>query len=88
MKFSKKMTEFVPFFNIKPILPDCRANIARLAWFAQETGGAGAPPAPPPGTPMHKNHLKCNVSDQNEIGCFPASITEKKYGEKISAKMA
>ena len=25
----------------KPILPDCEANIARLALFAQQTGGGG-----------------------------------------------
>ena len=44
------------FFYITPILPDCRANIARLALFAQQTGGgggAGAANAPPPGTPMN-----------------------------------
>ena len=51
--FPKKWQNLSHFFYIKPILPDCRANIARLAWFAQQTGGAGAPPAPPPGTPMH-----------------------------------
>jgi hypothetical protein len=33
-------------------LPDCEANIARLALFAQQTGGAAAPSAAPPGTPM------------------------------------
>jgi hypothetical protein len=37
-------------------LPDCEANIARLALFAQQTRRAAAPlappPSPPPGTPM------------------------------------
>jgi hypothetical protein len=34
------------------MLPDCEANIARLALFAQQTGRAAAPLAPQPGTPM------------------------------------
>jgi hypothetical protein len=46
------------YFYNKPILPDCEANIARLALFAQQTGGAAAPPPPPPGTPMKtSSHL-------------------------------
>ena len=49
---SHKIDRIFPiFFYNKPILPDCGANIARLALFAQQTGGL-APPAPPPGTPM------------------------------------
>jgi hypothetical protein len=50
--FPQNLQNWSHFFYTKPILPDCRANIARLALFAQQTGGAGAPPAPPPGTPM------------------------------------
>jgi hypothetical protein len=46
-EFPTKLTEFVPFIFIiyKPILPNCEANIAQLALFAQQTGGAAAPSA-------------------------------------------
>ena len=37
-------------------MPDCEANIARLALFAQQTGGWGCCP-PPLGTPMTKTLL-------------------------------
>jgi hypothetical protein len=37
-EFPTKLTEFVP---MAPILPDCQADIARLALFAQQTGGGG-----------------------------------------------
>ena len=46
-EFPTKLTEFVPFifiilflfiFIIIFLLPDCEANIARLALFAQQTG--------------------------------------------------
>jgi hypothetical protein len=39
-------------------LPNCEANIARLALFAQQTGRGGLPPPrppPPAGTPMGRN---------------------------------
>ena len=47
--FSKHKSQHFPpicpiFLYNKPILPDCGANIARLALFAQQTGGAGANP--------------------------------------------
>jgi hypothetical protein len=32
--------------SIKPILPDCEANISRLALFAQQTGVLLPPPPP------------------------------------------
>jgi hypothetical protein len=56
-----KLTEFVPFIfiinqycpTVKRILPDCEANIARLALFVQQTGGL---PPPSPGTPMQSMH--------------------------------
>ena len=39
---SHKMDRICPIFLYnKPILPDCGANIARLALFAQQTGGGG-----------------------------------------------
>ena len=62
IEFPTKLTEFVPFIFIimAPILPDCEANIARLALFAQQTGGGGLPPSLP-GTPMicyHVNQAK------------------------------
>jgi hypothetical protein len=42
-------------------LPDCEANIARLALFAQQTGGAAAPSAAPlPGSPMIINEENTN----------------------------
>jgi hypothetical protein len=42
---SHKIDTICPIFLYnKPILPDCGANIARLALFAQQTGGAGANP--------------------------------------------
>ena len=65
---SHKIDRICPiYFYNKPILPDCEANIARLALFAQETGGGGgggaaAPSAPPPGTPMVR-HISSNVLD-------------------------
>ena len=57
-EFPTKLTECVPFIfiisqyclTVKRILPDCEANIARLALFAQQTGGGGASASssPPP----------------------------------------
>ena len=48
-RISHKIDRICPiYFYYKPILPDCEANIARLALFAQQTGGAAAPSAPPP----------------------------------------
>jgi hypothetical protein len=40
---SHKIDRICPiyFYNKPPILPDCEANIARLALFAQQTGGGG-----------------------------------------------
>jgi len=38
-------------------LPDFEADIARLALFVQQIGGATAPPAPLPGTPMFLRSL-------------------------------
>jgi hypothetical protein len=51
-EFPTKLTEFVPFIfiisqycpTVNRILPDCEPNIARLALFAQQTGGAVPPP--------------------------------------------
>ena len=49
-RISHKIGRICPiYFYNKPILPDCEANIARLALFAQQTRGAAPPP---PGTPM------------------------------------
>jgi hypothetical protein len=56
-RISHKIDRICPiYFYNNPILPDCEANIARLALFAQQTGGGGLPPPPPPppGTPMRK----------------------------------
>jgi hypothetical protein len=40
---SHKIDRICPIFLYnKPILPDCGANIARLALFAQQLGGGGA----------------------------------------------
>ena len=44
---------FPTLTEFSQILPDCEANIARLALFAQRTGGGGGgggccPPPPPP----------------------------------------
>ena len=53
-RISHKMDRICPiYFCNKSILPNCEANIARLALFAQQTGGGGAAaPSPSPDTPM------------------------------------
>ena len=49
-EFPTKLTGFVPFIFI---LPDCEANIARLALLAQQIGGGGCRPLrPPPPRPV------------------------------------
>jgi hypothetical protein len=51
-RISHKIDRICPiYFYNKPILPDCEANIARLALFAQQTGEAAAPLAPRPVRP-------------------------------------
>jgi hypothetical protein len=55
-RISHKIDRIFPiYFYNKPILPDCEANIARLALFAQKIGGGGAaaPPPPPPARYAH-----------------------------------
>jgi hypothetical protein len=79
--FPKNWQNLSHFFYSKLILPDCRANIARLALFAQQTGGAGAPPAPA-GTPMVKTDLSylCFYKKKPETHIFLACLNTYDLG--------
>jgi hypothetical protein len=70
-EFPTKLTEFVQFI-VKRI--NYEANIARLALFAQQTAGAAAPLAPPPGTPMNSHVNKSKREKHNGPSRLPLQI--------------
>ena len=70
-RISHKIDGICPiYFYNKPILPDCETNIARLALFAQQTGGL---PHPRPGTPMQ---------DGGQLINFGLNISRTKQDDK------